>query len=222
MKTLNNYISEALIKKDTKISIYNYYPKDIFELREIIENRLKNDKNADLNDIDVSKITSFCDKTRGQFKDRGLFEGLDPHNIDVSNWNVSEVQDMRRVFFDCHNLVCDVSKWDVSNVESMSNMFYKCYKFDCDLGNWKFPWCKSLFGMFVKCSNFKGTGLEKWDVKDVHSFSHMFSDCVNLDVDLNDWNTDSATEYHYMFEGCDTLERKKLIPDWWRSFTRHT
>ena len=54
MKTLNNYINEALIKKDTKIKIYNYYPKDIFELREIIEKRLKNNKNADLTDIDVS------------------------------------------------------------------------------------------------------------------------------------------------------------------------
>ena len=215
MKTLNNYINEALIKKDTKIKTYNYYPKDIFELREIIENRLEKDKNADLTDIEVSKITSFCDETRGRYKDRGLFEGLDPHNIDISNWNVSNVENMKRVFFACHNLVCDVSKWDVSNVESMSNMFYRCRKFDCDLGNWKFPNCKNLFGMFVKCSNFKGTGLQSWNVFKIRSFAHMFNGCTNLDVDLNDWDIRSANEYYYMFKGCKKLKQKKLIPKWY-------
>ena len=40
MKTLNNYINEALIKKDTKIKTYNYYPKNRNELIEIIKEKM--------------------------------------------------------------------------------------------------------------------------------------------------------------------------------------
>ena len=41
MKTLNNYINEALIKKDTKINTYNYYPKSRDELIEIIKEKIE-------------------------------------------------------------------------------------------------------------------------------------------------------------------------------------
>ena len=37
MKQLNNYISEALIKKDTKIDKYTYHPKDRDDLISLLE-----------------------------------------------------------------------------------------------------------------------------------------------------------------------------------------
>ena len=188
MKTLNNYINEALIKKDTKIKTYNYYPKDIFELREIIENRLKNDKNSDLNDIDVSKIISFCDTTRGQYRDRGLFEGLDPHNIDISEWNVSKVENMKRVFFGCRNLVCDLSKWDVSNVETMDCMFFNC------------------------CNTFN-SNLSEWDVSKVKNMSRMFYDCYNFNSDLSHWDVSKVEDMYNIFHGCKALKNK---PSWYK------
>ena len=187
MKTLNNYINEALIKKDTKIKIYNYYPKDIFELREIIETRLKNDKNAELNDIDVSKIISFCDTTRGQYRDKGLFEDLDPHNIDISNWNVSKVEDMRRVFFGCKNLICDISEWNVSNVEYMGYIFFDCQNFNCDLS--------------------------KWDISKVKDMSRMFYDCYNFNSDLSHWDVSNVEDKFHMFHGCKALKNK---PSWYK------
>ena len=46
-------------------------------------------------------------------------------NGDLSNWDVSNVEDMRFMFsnssFTCEN--GDISKWDVSNVRDMSYMF---------------------------------------------------------------------------------------------------
>lgn len=76
MKNLTNFIQE-------KYPIYegNQYtckPKDKFELRKILEERLAKDKDANLNDIDVSQIT---DMGYEDFRDNtGLFEKLDPHN----------------------------------------------------------------------------------------------------------------------------------------------
>ena len=115
MKNLNNYISEKLNIKDIKRQ-YNYFPKTKDELRQILEERLKEDKNANLNDIDVSKITDMS----------YLFSDLDPHNIDISEWNVSNVTDMYKMFYDCNSFNSDLSNWDVSNVTDMYNMFDGC------------------------------------------------------------------------------------------------
>ena len=115
MKNLNNYILEKLNIKDIKHQ-YNYFPKTKGELRQILEERLKEDQDADLNDIDVSEITNMKD----------LFGHLAPHNIDISEWNVSNVTDMYKMFYDCNSFNSDLSNWDVSNVTDMYNMFDGC------------------------------------------------------------------------------------------------
>ena len=127
MKNLINFIQEKyLINND--IQMYTCHPEDKYELRDILEERLSKDKNANLNDIDVSKITNMT----------GLFKGLEPINIDISEWDVSNVEDMSYMFFNCENFNCDLSNWDVSNVEDMSYMFFNCITFTGNgLNNWK-------------------------------------------------------------------------------------
>ena len=121
-----NIIERLKLTIDTKLSKYLYQPKDFNELRSLIKQLLdKRGPNADLNDIDVSKITSFCDEST----EIGLFEGLDPHNIDISEWDVSNVKNMYSTFYKCKNLNCDLSKWNVSNVKNMDFMFWLCKNF---------------------------------------------------------------------------------------------
>ena len=147
MKTLNNYINEALIKKDTKISIYNYYPKDKDELRSLLYKLLKErGKDADLNDIDTSAIQDFC--YISYTRDLGLFYKLDIGNIDISKWNMSNATNISYMFYDCEKFNCDLSKWDLSQVEDMESMFSGCKKFNSDLSKWdvsKVEWMDSLF-----------------------------------------------------------------------------
>ena len=96
MKNLKDIILERLhITKKT--SIYNYFPKTKEELVKILEERLAKDKNADLNDIDVSKITDMS----------YMLYGLNPHNIDISNWDVSNVTDMHQMFYGCYEFNSD-------------------------------------------------------------------------------------------------------------------
>ena len=175
MKTINNYITERLhITKQT--DIYNYFPKTREELRKILTERLDKDKNANLNDIDISKITDLGFANT----DTSLFQNLDPHNIDISNWNTSNVTDMSFMFWGCNNLKCNISNWDVSNVENMDYMFDHCKNFDCDLGNWDVSNTKSMKYMFKNCSKFEGKGLENWDVSNVNYMTHMFVNCTSL------------------------------------------
>ena len=126
MQNINNYILEKLKKINSKNANYIYSPHSREELRKLLEERLKEDKNADLNDIDVSNITNM----------NALFYKLDPHNIDISEWDVSNVEDMGNAFYNCLNFNSNLSKWDVSKVEDMFYMFYGCKNFNSDLNRW--------------------------------------------------------------------------------------
>ena len=113
MKHLNQFITEYIVKKKLDKPIdsedhYDYYPKSKKELIENIK-ELLNNKIYDFNCIDTSEITDmsklFYDS---KFKDI---------NIDVSEWNVSNVKNMSHMFYDCMKFDCDLSNWNVSKVK---------------------------------------------------------------------------------------------------------
>ena len=180
MKNIKDIIQEKLILNKT-IKSYKYHPKDKFELREILEERLAEDKNANLNDIDVSQITDVGYTNNQNGKEfNPLFKGLDPHNIDISKWDVSNIKRMNCMFDGCEHFNCDLSKWDVSNVENMYCMFDGCKHFNCDLSNWNVRKVKDMRYMFDGCENFTGKGLEIWDIKNIICMYYMFDGCNSL------------------------------------------
>ena len=218
MKSINSFIIERLkLSKDKPV--IRYIPKDIFALKSILKKRLAENKNANLNDIDVSNITTFCDTTKGKYKDEGLFEKLDPYNIKIDSWKTDQITDFRRAFFNCHNLDCDLSNWKISNSPELSNMFYECYNFKgTGLDSWDVSENENFFGMFVQCRSLT-VDLSKWKLDSATSIAHMFNGCINFDCDLSEWGNyidkNKIIESHFMFEKCTILKQKKLIPDWY-------
>ena len=89
MKNLKDIIQERLhINKDIS-NYYNYHPKTKEELKELVNKLIKERGNdADLNDIDTSKITDMS----YMFYDSKF-------NGDISNWDVSKVEDMQFMFY---------------------------------------------------------------------------------------------------------------------------
>ena len=144
MKQINKYIQERLhINKDTgnHDHHYNYHPKTKDELKKLVNKLIKErGDDADLNDIDTSKITDMS----------YLFYEFE-FNGDISNWDVSNVEDMSYMFmgskFTGEN--GDISKWDVSNVYDMSSMF-SYSEFNGDISNWDVSNVKYMRGMFYK------------------------------------------------------------------------
>ena len=144
MKNLNAYIHENTCINEKLTIVHKSYscaPKTKDELRTIIEERLADDPNVDLNDIDVSGITDMS----------YLFYGLNPHNIDISQWDVSNVEDMKFMFYRCEYFNSDLSNWDVSNVKYSFCMFEQCLKFDSDLSNWNVSKIYDMDDMFFDC-----------------------------------------------------------------------
>src|SRR5574344_780038 len=118
MKILNlNQFNEKIKANQISLSdlkdidVYNYHPKDKDELKQIIEERIKQEgPECDLNDIDVSNITNMS----------GMFYGSN-FNGDISKWDVSKVTDMRYMFCGSE-FNGDISKWNVSKVNNMNGM----------------------------------------------------------------------------------------------------
>ena len=60
-------------------------------------------------------------------------------NSDISEWDVSQVQNMSYMFYYAKVFNCDISEWDVSNVQDMSHMFENVTNFIAKFGNKKNP-----------------------------------------------------------------------------------
>ncbi len=188
MKTLNQYIQEKLIiNKD--YSDAGLSPKSFDELRKIIEDRYDKlgpgtkQNPIDFNDIDVSNLNSFCNNIG-----KGIFDNTKFKYIDISGWDVSNIESMRNMFYGCEKLksVGDISKWDVSNVTNMSHMFFGCESFNQDLSS--------------------------WDVSSVTRMSRMFSGCHSFNKDISNWNVSNVMNWMYrmsMFDGCPIKEEYK-------------
>ena len=91
MKSLSQYINETLkVTSKSKVNEleYSYHPKTKDELKELVIKLMKERGNeADLNDIDTSKI-----------KDMSWMFYNSKFNGDISKWDVSNVKDMSYMF----------------------------------------------------------------------------------------------------------------------------
>lgn len=134
---------------------------------------------------------------------------LDFNDIDVSNMNMlGFVFSFASKNADEHVLMkyIDISEWDVSNVENFSGMFENCEDLVSvgDLSKWKIRTDEHVTfeQMFRNCSNLKYIGdISTWDVSSVNNIIKMFSGCSKLtDIgDLSNWKIDPDTTSRRMF-----------------------
>ena len=178
MKPLNQYIKEKLIINKDYSGINILTPKSFDELRNIIQDRYKKlgpgtkQNPVDFNDIDVSNLYSFCIMLKGIFYETKF------KYIDISYWDVSNVTNMRCMFFGCERLksVGDISKWDVSSVTDMSYMFCDCCSLNQNLSEWNVSNVTDMMYMFYKCKSFN-QDISGWNVSNVIDASNIFDAC---------------------------------------------
>ena len=80
----------------------------------------------------------------------------------------------------------NISSWDVSNVDNMSRMFGETTNFNQPLNNWDVSNVTSMKGMFRDTTSFNQP-LNNWDVSNVTDMISMFQNAEAYNQDLSGW-----------------------------------
>ena len=129
-------------------------------------------------------------------------------NLDLSNFNTSNVTNMYHMFGNCSSLTTlDVSSFDTSNVTNMGYMFYNCSSLtNLNLSNFNTSNVTNMGYMFSSCSELANLDVSSFDTSNVTTMSNMFYDCSSLTtLDLHSFDTSNVTYMRSMFCYCSDL-----------------
>lgn len=132
----------------------------------------------------------------------------------ISLWRTHRVTSMVRLFCQKFQFNDNIRHWDVSNVTNMRFMFYGCERFDQVLDLWDTAGVTSMVSMFEGCRRFNGN-IRSWNVSNVTEFQFMFSGCRLFNQDLSHWNLRSAESMIYMFDNCKSLDKIDILCKRW-------
>ena len=125
---------------------------------------------------------------------RKMFNGCwDITEIDLSNFDSSEVTNMESMFYFCTSLTSlDLSNLDTSKVRDMENMFSCCWSLtSLNLSTFNTSQVKNMHGMFSSCSLLTSLNLSNFDTSNLVFIGSMFSGCSNLEY-INMKNFDES------------------------------
>lgn len=128
--------------------------------------------------------------------------------LDVSSFDTSNVVDMTYMFYNCKALTSlDVSNWDTNNVTGMGSIFYECRSLiSLDVSNWDVSKVVSMNFMFGGCKSLTSLNVSNWNTSKVGNMTYTFDNCGSLAfLDVSNWNTNNVRDMQYMFNGCSSL-----------------
>ncbi|MEZ4960277.1 MAG: BspA family leucine-rich repeat surface protein [Saprospiraceae bacterium] len=128
--------------------------------------------------------------------------------------DLSGVTDLGSMFEDCTSFNVDISNWDVSNVTNMAAMFRNT-PFNQPLNSWNVSNVTIMDNMFRENSAFNRP-LDNWDVSLVTNMVAMFREATSFDQDLGQWDVSSVTDMSAMFLGAllSTSNYDNLLIGW--------
>ena len=105
-----------------------------------------------------------------------------------------------------HRFNGDISEWDVSSVTDMSRMFagVNDYAFNQDISNWNTSSVTNMGGMFYSSKSFN-QDISSWDTSSVTNMHTMFYRAESFNQDISNWNVSSVTSMEDMFDYADDL-----------------
>ena len=141
---------------------------------------------------------------------RGMFYQATSFNQPIGEWDVSNVTTMEEMFQLATSFNQPIGEWDVSNVTNMINMFFGT-SFNQPIGEWDVSNVTNMSGMFYRTSSFNQT-IGEWDVSNVTNMSGMFGEATSFNQDIGGWDVSNVTDMAGMFGAA--LAFNQNIGDW--------
>lgn len=174
----------------------------------------------DVSSFNTSNVTNmsylFAAPVTNSFKNYSDF----PMNLKTikfgSNFVTSKVTDISYILYYNTSLTeLDIDDWDVSNVTSMYSSFFNCCNLttfgENALANWNTGKVTNMEHAFRWLKKLTALNLEHWDVSNVKTFSYCFCNLAWTDVlDLEAWDISKCEDLSMMFHSCKTLTTLKV------------
>ncbi len=128
----------------------------------------------------------------------------------ISDWDVSSVTNMRRLFFKRPKFNDDITRWDVSNVTNMEGMFNRAIKFNQPIGDWDVSNVTNMAGMFTGAIAFNQP-IGAWNVSKVTNMELMFFIASNFNQSIEEWNVASVGNNNNIFTNCPISNANKPV-----------
>ena len=136
--------------------------------------------------------------------------GLD-ENTDLSNWDVSNVEDFTHMFLNAFNFNGNIDNWDLSSATTTFGMFELARKFNRDISGWDMSNVTSMVGMFSRAESFD-QNIGGWDVGNVTLMIDLFKGATAFNQDISMWDMGSVIDTRSMF--ADATSFNQDISDW--------
>ena len=128
--------------------------------------------------------------------------------INFANINTSSVSNMNQMFAGCNSLLSlDLSNFDTSKVKEMSFMFYGCRLLpSIDLSNFRTPNLRKMNSIFSGCYSLKSIDLTSFDTTKVYTLELAFYECLKLtSINLKNFDVENVNSFSQMFSYCVSL-----------------
>ena len=122
----------------------------------------------------------------------------------IASWDVSEVTDLSKLFYNQAAFNGDLSCWEVGQVKYMDGMFAGATSFNGDLSRWNVGRVTYMEYMFHSATSFNGD-LSRWDVGQVKSMHTMFAGATSFNGDLSRWDVGQVESMSCMFMGATSF-----------------
>ena len=125
----------------------------------------------------------------------------------ISDWNTSNVTNMRLAFNGRTRFNQDISGWNTASVANMLFMFSGNLAFNQDISGWDVSNVTNMRNMFSNAVIFD-QHISGWDVSNVTDMQSMFGNAVAFDQDIRDWDTGLVGNYLFMFSGATAMHTR--------------
>jgi surface protein len=149
------------------------------------------------NSDDKLKILNISNWGVFTFNEISMFSGCSNLNTTSSDAPIITLTDASSTFRLCTSLTSlNVSNWDVSNIQSMFVMFFGCNSLTTlDVGNWDVSGVDNMWAIFRNSNLLSTVDVTNWDVGSVTNMREMLFNCDAFDYSLANWNIINVTNF---------------------------